>query len=732
MTILRSLTLLLAACALAAGFGRDFFAIAEGLHVLPQGRLPSDSRLGPLKDLDGYFPLNMPRTRAAWELRRDRLRRRVLVAAGLWPMPERTPLNAVIHGCVERDDFTVERVYFESLPGHYVTGLLFRPQGKQGRLPGVLCPYGHNGRLQNHGPQKIRQLIVEGRERFEGSGRFPKLARCAQLARMGCVTFIYDMLGYADSLQIHKDVAHELAQPRPQLDTPERWGLFSTQAELRLQNSMGLQTYNSIRSLDFLCSLPDVDPKRIGVTGSSGGGAQTFFLCAVDPRPTVSFPQGMVATTMQGTCLCENACYLRIGTGNVEFAALFAPKPMGLTAAGDWTREMMTKGYPELQDLYELYVARENVFCKSLVQFPHNYNYVTRAVMYNWFNEHLQLGLTEPIVEKDFTPLTPQEWTVWNNEYRAPRGGDEYEVSLTKWLDEQSRKQLDGMRPTDGDSFKHFREIVGGALETIVGRELPPPDAVARETIATEDRGEFFLSKDLIRQTQHGEELPAVWLYPQRASRNGQLIIWVDGQGKQGLFDADGAPRAEIQTLLAKGFAIVGIDLFMQGEFLADGHPISQTRVHAGPQPAAGYTFGYNHPLFIQRVHDVMTVAAVARDGEESPAIHLVGVHGAGPIVAAAGAQLGDAVVKRIVDTDDFRFASIRSYRDVNFVPGSVKYGDLPAILALSAPHPLWIAGEGGTLPELVAATYQAAGSDGNVRAIDGNVNDLVRAAFGD
>ena len=112
---------------------------------------------------------------------------------------------------------------------------------------------------------------------------------------------------------------------------------------------MGLQTYNSIRALDWFSGLPDVDPKRIGVTGASGGGTQTFILCAIDPRPAVAFPAVMVSTAMQGGCTCENACYLRVGTGNVEIAALIAPRPLGMTAADDWTKEIATKGLPELQ-----------------------------------------------------------------------------------------------------------------------------------------------------------------------------------------------------------------------------------------------------------------------------------------------------------------------------------------------------------------------------------------------
>src|SRR5207244_6154256 len=141
-------------------------------------------------------------------------------------------------------------------------------------------------------------------------------------------------------------VAHSYGQPRPALEGRENWGLYSPQAELRLQNIMGLQTYNSIRALDWLCELADVDPARIGVTGASGGGTQTFMLCAVDPRPAAAFPAVMVSTAMQGGCTCENASFVRLGTGNIEIAGLFAPKALGMTAANDWTHEMPSKGFP--------------------------------------------------------------------------------------------------------------------------------------------------------------------------------------------------------------------------------------------------------------------------------------------------------------------------------------------------------------------------------------------------
>ena len=124
-----------------------------------------------------------------------------------------------------------------------------------------------------------------------------------------------------------------------------------------------------------------MDAARIGVTGASGGGTQTFILGAIDERPAVLFPAVMVSTAMQGGCTCENADYLRIGTGNVEIAALGAPRPLGMTTADDWTKAMPQTGFPALQRLYAMLDVPDRVALFPFPQFPHNFNYPSRAAM---------------------------------------------------------------------------------------------------------------------------------------------------------------------------------------------------------------------------------------------------------------------------------------------------------------------------------------------------------------
>ena len=700
--------------------------LAQAPRILPAGTRPNDIRLQPLKDLDGYFPFHPAKTPAEWAPRAERVRRQMLVALGLWPMPAKTPLNAVIHGKIARDNYTVEKVYFESYPGFFVTGSLYRPRGKSGKVPGVLSPHGHweNGRFYDQGPDAVRKEIAGGAERFEEGGRSPLQARCVQLARMGCVVFHYDMIGYADSVQISQALAHRFAIQRPEMNTVENWGLFSPQAEAHLQSVMGLQTWNSIRALDFLLSLPDVDVERIGVTGASGGGTQTFILGALDSRPAAAFPAVMVSTAMQGGCTCENAGLLRIETGNVEFAALFAPKPLGMTAANDWTKEMPAKGFPELKEHYAMMGAPDHVLLKPLLQFGHNYNYVSRAAMYDWFNRFLKLECPDPVLEQDYRRLTATELSVWDENHPQPKGGPDFERHLLRYLTEQTGQQLEPVR----DSIAHYREVVGGAVDAMIGRNFAGAGEVEFKLAKKTEHDTYREMTGLLRNQTHDEELPVLLLHPKQPQN--RTVIWIDPAGKAGLFDGDRL-SGDVQKLLAAGTVVVGVDLLEQGEFLADGQPIRQTRRGKNPREFGGYTFGYNHALLAQRVHDILTVIKYSKNKEhKNGTLTLVGLGGAGPWVAAALAQARAVVSGAVVDTGGFRFGKILDLQDINFLPGGARYGDLPGIMALGAPVRLWVAGEGDRAPEVMRAMYAQAGAEKNLTLFNGDRQTARQAAI--
>lgn len=712
-------------CCLALAAALAGIVTAEPPKAVSPGKTIDDWRLKPLKDLNGYFPFEPSNSKAEWNARAKLIRRRILVANGLWPMPTKTPLKAVVHGKIEFDTYTVEKVYFQSMPGLYVTGNLYRPKNAPGKCPAVLCPHGHfaDGRFGASSIKDVRTQITQGAERFEDGGRNSIQARCVGLARLGCVVFNYDMIGYCDSAPISYELAHRFAKQRADMNSTTEWGLFSPRAESHAQSVMGLQTYNSIRALDWIETLPDVDSSRLAVTGASGGGTQTFLLCAVDPRPAVAVPAVMVSTAMQGGCTCENCSLLRIGdAGNVTFAALFAPKPLCVLSANDWTVEMPTKGFPQLRQHYAMMGAEANVRHVPLLHFGHNYNYVSRANMYAWMNKYLSLGHDEPIVEDAYHRLTRDELTVWDDQHPKPVMTSQAEKDILSWWTRDSAEQIATAR-SNRDSH---RRIVGGALETLIHRRADRIGELDLTAITKRKHDEYIEITGLIRNpTTNGDEyIPTVSLMPD-GWHNDKAVIWLHPNGKRQLYTNDGELVSAAKTLLSKGVAILGADLFMQGEFLDTDQPLTTTRRVANPREAAAYSFGYNDTLFVRRVHDVLTVVAFAANHDRKPAtLTLVGLDSTGPIAAAARTACGNLVDMTIVDSQSFRFHNVNRMHDPNFLPAGAKYGDLPGILSLIAPAKLHVFGESKEGTAIVRSTYDNHGAPEAV-TFAGNQNIL-------
>jgi dienelactone hydrolase len=663
-------------------------------RVRPEGKKSDDRRLTETIKLDNhYFKFDPPKSKEAWEARRTELRQQLLVALGLWPMPEKTPLNPVIHGKIDRDEYTIEKVYFASLPGHYVSGNLYRPKGKSGKLPGVLCPHGHwaNGRFYDAGEAGAKAQVAKGAEKTIEGGRYPLQARCAMLARMGCVVFHYDMVGVADSNLI----GHAA-------------GFTDSNADLWLQSAMGLQTWNSIRALDFITGLPDVDPERIGVTGASGGGTQTFMLCALDDRPAVAFPAVMVSTAMQGGCVCENCCYLRIGTGNVEIAAMFAPKPLGMSGANDWTREIETKGLPELKALYKLYGAESNVMAACHPEFEHNYNQVSRELMYNWFNKHLKLGWPEPVVEKPFVPVPPRELSVYDAEHPVPKDAVGVE-GVRKWFTEQSRQQMEAIVPKDAASLEQFVHVVGPALQTMVGAYPGKEGLVVHEGLTESKFGDYVVHRTMFGRKGQGDRIPSVGLLPACPPEQiAGIVVWVHPNGKASLFEG-GKVVPAAKALLDKKLAVMAPDVLMTGEQTGVARPIDRHY--------AGYTFGYNRPLLADQARDIVSAVALAREVAGASKVYVIGWESMGPAAILAKAVCGKAVERTVADLNQFRFDSVDKTDDRMMLPGSLKYGGLGGFAALCAPGELYLHNQRGTgTGQLSRAAYMAAGATDNLK----------------
>jgi hypothetical protein len=325
----------------------------------------------------------------------------------------------------------------------------------------------------------------------------------------------------------------------------------------------------------------------------------------------------------------------------------------------------------------------------------------------------LRLGQETPIVEQDFQPLSREELTVWNDEHPRPSGdsvGDAYERKLLKQMTEESQRQVAALRPDQ--SLKEFERVVGGAWDALLGRRLAKPATVQSNTQQRDQKGSYNTERVLIQNTTEGEQMQVVFLSPKEAKESkNRTVIWLDERGKQGLLGSSGEPIPAVQKLLDAGLTVVGVDLLSQGENPA-GETAEQQPSIKHPRNFAGFTYGYNYPLFAKRVHDALSTIAVVRDRQPTKSeIYLVGFGPAGAWAAAAAAQSGNEIFGLAADLRSFRFADLKSIGDANFLPGAVKYGDVDALLALA--HPKYRLHFGAsTRPEFSGTLYATAVSE--------------------
>ncbi|MFM7741976.1 MAG: acetylxylan esterase, partial [Verrucomicrobiota bacterium] len=379
---------------------------------------------------------------------------------------------------------------------------------------------------------------------------------------------------------------------------------------------------------------------------------------------------------------------LRVNSGNVEIAALFAPKPQGMNTANDWTKELATKGFPDLQKLYGLYGKKDHVTLQRGEHFPHNYNAVTRSGFYALLNKHFKLGFEAPIIERDYTPLPKEKLTVWDGAHPAPKAADpDFERGLLKWLKADAQRQLEALAQTEEGREKVLRP----AIETLIGRPYAQAGEVTLPDAVTQWRDSHFRTQGTLFNRTYGEEIAVDWLQPIKPT--GEVVIWLDDTGKGAARLADGSIRPELQELIDRGVGVLTADLFLQAD-----KNLQQTRLVTGPREVPAYTFGYNHALFAQRVHDVLSIARylrVKRDTQPKVEhVSLAAFGRMGPIAAAARAVAGEAFTKAAVDTGGFRFGQLLDYRDPMFLPGGARYLDVAGLLCVGSTRPLWVAGE--------------------------------------
>ncbi|MEO2163705.1 MAG: hypothetical protein ABGY29_14395, partial [bacterium] len=370
----------------------------------------------------------------------------------------------------------------------------------------------------------------------------------------------------------------------------------------------------------------------------------------------------------------ENASGLRVGSGNVELAAMATPRPLGMTAANDWTLQILEDGLPELKQLYGLYGESELVNAWCYPEFPHNYNRVSRGHMYEWMNTHLGLGLENPNDEPPIEPLSIEEMTVFTDEHPAPQGSAGVEEVRAAWL-AHSQGEVAALLELARADPAEYRRVVGGALESMVH----PPGVRAIES-----------------RIQSGSDPQTTWLTPVGMGQRLELTRWnheaTDESAGTLLVVCNAAPSEREQVLL-KGWDGPAAMLRPLG-----GVPVDERRHAQYP----GYTWCYNLPLLAHRAHDVLTALQYLAQEEPSRPVTLVGLGDAAPAVVIAAALAHTSLAQVLVD-GAWDFDQIAELDDRNFLPRALRHGGLGAFAALISPTTLhWL----GEVPPGAEALY--------------------------
>jgi dienelactone hydrolase len=549
------------------------------------------------RDYNTHFEGRGFGSRGEWEARRSRLRRQILFAAGLSPMPQKTPLNPKVIREIHRQDYSIEVMRIEVLPGYFLYGNLYRPAAAKKPVPGILLPHGHwkHGRAEDLPSYSVPALGIN-------------------LARQGYVAFAYDMVGYNDTRQI-----------------PHSFGRWDEQ--LWSFNTMGLQLWNSIRALDYLQSLPEVDSHRIAVTGASGGATQTFLLTAVDDRVKVSAPVNMISAYMQGGDPCEEAPNLRLETSNVEFAAMMAPRPMLIVSSTrDWTRHTPSEEFPWIRHIYSLYGATGDVE-NTHIDAEHNYNRQSREAVYRFFAQRLQMNLDqEKLIDQPVEPLSVQDLLASSDD----AGGELGEAELFQMWKATARFHTDDTDKND------LRQLFQDAL----GVEWPS------QVASSLDRNRLILSEE------RGDRVEAHWI---PGKGNPVLLVHPDGVA------------AALQDPLTNQVIRSGRPLLIIEPFRSSAEQTLNSNLQK-------YFFSYNRSEYAYRVQDIVTALSFLKE-HEGGTTELVGLGEAGVwcLFAAASTPID---VDLLMDLSGFS-GSDTDFRDRFFVPGIQHAGGLRAALRL-------------------------------------------------
>ncbi len=589
----------------------------------------------------------------AQQLEYQRQKQRVFVEQ-LGGFPERTPLNARVVGRAQRDGYRIEKILFESWPRHYVTGVLFLPPG-HGPHPAVLVPCGHsaNGKAQ---------------ENYQRASIF--------LAKAGLAAFCYDPIGQGERYQILDETG------KPRFGSTTEHTLVGVGSILLGTNTARYRIYDGMRALDYLVSRPDIDSRRIGCTGNSGGGTLTSYLMALDERIYCAAPSCYLTNFRRlidtiGPQDAEQNIFAQIALGldHPDYVLMRAPRPTLMCVAtrdyfdigGAWEtfregkRWFTRMGYPERMELVE-------------TDMPHGFSPLLRLGSVRWMRRWL-LGRDDAVTEPDFDIMTDEEMQC------TPKGqvllieGARSVFDINAELADRlaaERKEL-WSRSGREKMLDKVRETAGIRRAA----ELPPASVLSRTQIT---RGNLAIEK-LVLESEPGIVLPALLFVPEKP--NGEACLYLHGEGKQ----EDAGEGGPIEQLARKGCLVLAVDLRGIGE-TGIASPSRNQRDLFGPD-SKDYFLAYllGKSYVGMRAEDVLVCARFLRGDRRANRLRVVAIGEAGPpalhAVALEPALFDSLELQRsIVSWDAVVRTPVTRNQLINTVHGALRFYDLPDLLA--------------------------------------------------
>ncbi|MFM9965570.1 MAG: alpha/beta hydrolase family protein [Planctomycetaceae bacterium] len=635
-------------------------------------------------------------SREAWEAKREELKRQYWDMLGLWPVPERTPLKATVTGTVARENFTVEKVHFQSMPGLYVTGNLYLPnvahaarvRGESENATDEKTESTHAGRVRHNKLPAV--LYVCG---HSGKGRDGNKTAFQQhgmwFASHGFVCLIIDTLQLGEVAGIHHGTYNQ-----------NRWWWHSAG-----YTSAGVECWNGVRAIDYLVSRPEVDPERIAVTGISGGGAATFWIAAADERVKVCVPvSGMSDLQSYVTDkVCNGHCDCMFLYNNYRWewttiGALVAPRPMLFENSGYDSIFPMPANERIRQRLATIYNWYEkkpgDLFDIGVTPGGHSDNVELRLMAYRWISKHLKADNAE-VSEPPQPPFSGQELRVFPEESDLPKD------SLNAKIDESFVMLAKPTTPKNKDEYSAWSKRLRGELLDRVFREWPD-EIPAAEVREEKPDGRVILRTDA-EVSVHAASI-------RRAGDGSPTVDGADKTPPQRLWlvvlnadEPEGKLPEWTKGVLPEGQSVTVLSPRGSGEFSAwtqKNPPNYVERAHAllGRTVDAG------------RVWDIQATARWLHEAEGNRlSVAVVGKGQAG--VLGAYAALFETCIAEITLVDP-----PSTHRHGPHFLGVMKVLDIPEALGLLAPRRVTLIDAKDAAFNRTADDYEAAGYAGRIQ----------------